>query len=335
MLNAFRYFFSIINKRQKEIQASNNLAMERAAIRKKFPKAQLVRLRIQFNVVDADGSGELDEGELLDLFRSMNIKPQPKKKQIRKLIKEIDDDDSGTIDFEEFLNLFNKIKEAQSGFLAEARKRVERAATSGDGGLGMDMNALQQKALERKTKKLEIRAKLNEKATERAALFKVFSKKELEHLRELFDRLDSDKSGTIDRDEMRQGLMEGDVRLTDEELDAALNDIDEDGDGELDWVEFVSMCKGIQEGKESTGGRLIMSLAEKKMKSVALRRKAKEDAYLEQRSTMSTTMIAKEMRATENRGKFLSQRSKERETKAVSRMERQEEARQRREAQIK
>ena len=59
--------------------------MERAAIRKKFPKAQLVRLRIQFNVVDADGSGELDEGELLDLFRSMNIKPQPKKKTNSKI----------------------------------------------------------------------------------------------------------------------------------------------------------------------------------------------------------------------------------------------------------
>jgi len=48
---------------------------------------------------------------------------------------------------------------------------------------------------------------------------------------------------------------------------------------------------------------------------------------------MQTSLVAKEVRAEENRTKYLTTQSKARETKAVSRKERQEAARRRREAQ--
>jgi Ca2+-binding EF-hand superfamily protein len=321
-----------LEARQREIQAAADRASMRAATRKKFPKAQLARLRVQFDVIDADSSGTLDHGEIMDLFAAMgDIKVT--KKNIRKLMKEIDEDASGECDFDEFLLLYNKIQSSQTGFLAEARKRLERAKTSGDGGMGVDLTAMQEKADERKRQRTEQIEQNNKKAAEKVALMKTFSKRELEHLQELFDRLDSDRSGAIDREEMVTGLLEGDIRLTEEELDAALADIDEDGDGSLDWIEFVSMCQALQEGKDSTGGRLIMSLAEKKLKSAAVRRKQVQDEFLDTRKKMQTSLVAKEVRAEENRTKYLTTQSKARETKAVSRKERQEAARRRREAQ--
>ena len=183
-------------KRQKEIQIQSDRAAFRAATRKKFPKTQLSRLQVQFNSVDADGSGELDEGELMDLFEAMDI--QASKKNVRKIIHDIDDDDSGTLDFDEFLSLYNTIQIANSGFMAQARSKIEKAALNGDNGFGIDMSALEDKANLRKVKRKEQKEANDKKAAAQVALFAVFSKKELERLKELFDRLDADRSGKID-----------------------------------------------------------------------------------------------------------------------------------------
>ena len=85
----------------------------RAETRKKFTSAQLRKLKSQFDLIDVDKGGDLDETEIFDMFRAMGIKIGKKegvpKREIRKLIKEIDEDESGTVDSDEFLVLFQKI----------------------------------------------------------------------------------------------------------------------------------------------------------------------------------------------------------------------------------
>merc|ERR1712032_522688 len=64
-------------------------------------------IRKKFDLIDTDGSGELDEGEMRALFKSMG---RPVSKRIiANLMRLSDTDGNGTIDFEEFRAIFDKI----------------------------------------------------------------------------------------------------------------------------------------------------------------------------------------------------------------------------------
>ena len=72
-----------LKKKEKEMIEAGNRATARAAVRKKFSKAQLHRLKIQFDIIDADSSGELDMGELDDLFKQMGVNTSAHQKEIK------------------------------------------------------------------------------------------------------------------------------------------------------------------------------------------------------------------------------------------------------------
>ena len=64
-------------------------------------------LHEKFDAIDEDGSGELDEEEMRELFKSMG---RPVSKRIIANIMRLSDlDGNGTIDFEEFKAIFDKI----------------------------------------------------------------------------------------------------------------------------------------------------------------------------------------------------------------------------------
>ena len=388
----------------KEQEAAAAKAAMRAETRKKFTPAQLRKLKAQFDLIDVDKGGDLDETEICDMFRAMGIEIGKKKgvpkREIRKLIKEIDEDETGTVDFDEFLVLFQKIMAARKGFLAVARQRADAASKKSVGGtiLAVDLTAMETLAKERKAERAARREELNKKAEVQAALLKVFSKRELEELRALFTRLDRDRSGRLERDELRAGLLgdeeddeeeeekENDeegkekekveeegaagemnseskggegagagnkdkggeakdggkktpapkkklspLQLKRRELDAALKDIDDDGDGSIDWFEFLHMMKNIQEGKGTTGGRLIYSLAEKNLQAASERRKDRDqERVLAQRKILQKS-LQREERAEKNKEDLEAKKSKEREAKAVRRKGRADAARKKRE----
>eukprot|EP00961_Rhodomonas_salina_P089350 1201643-Rhodomonas_salina.4 len=56
-------------------------------------------------------------------------------------------------------------------------------------------------------------------------------------LREVFDSFDLNKSGTIDKSELRQALRDLGIFCTDEELHEMFSVIDSSGDGDLDYGE--------------------------------------------------------------------------------------------------
>ena len=59
-------------------------------------------------------------------------------------------------------------------------------------------------------------------------------------LRELFERADSDESGMLEREEVRAVVTEMGMPLTDPELTDAMDAMDGDGSGEVDFEEFVA-----------------------------------------------------------------------------------------------
>ncbi len=58
---------------------------------------------------------------------------------------------------------------------------------------------------------------------------------------------DSDNSGKIDANEIK-GLLEGDEfkdQITNDQLDKIIREVDVDGDGEIDFEEFLTMMRNI------------------------------------------------------------------------------------------
>ncbi|VVA93759.1 unnamed protein product [Arabis nemorensis] len=64
--------------------------------------------------------------------------------------------------------------------------------------------------------------------------------KELKGLKTMFANMDTDKSGTITYDELKTGLEKLGSRLTETEVKQLLEDADVDGNGTIDYIEFIS-----------------------------------------------------------------------------------------------
>merc|ERR1711957_683611 len=62
-------------------------------------------------------------------------------------------------------------------------------------------------------------------------------------LRDAFSVFDDDSSGSISRAELKKLMKNLGQTLTDAELDAMMDEVDTDGDGEIDFSEFKSMMQ--------------------------------------------------------------------------------------------
>lgn len=78
----------------------------------------------------------------------------------------------------------------------------------------------------------------------------------MEKYKEAFKSFDTDGSGTIDRNELRGVLENGDQHFSEAELDKFLNEADTDGDGTIDYDEFCAMM-----AKQQYISELAMSMS--------------------------------------------------------------------------
>ncbi|XP_052095574.1 uncharacterized protein LOC127730974 [Mytilus californianus] len=73
--------------------------------------------------------------------------------------------------------------------------------------------------------------------------------------KELFDMLDSAKTGTLNVDGLYEGLKRVDSGITREEVEAVMNKLDKDGNGEIDFDEFlIHMTQGDTAGEGDQEG---------------------------------------------------------------------------------
>lgn len=67
-----------------------------------------------------------------------------------------------------------------------------------------------------------------------------------QQLQEMFELYDEDGSGAIDKAELAQLMATLGYDLTDEELSAMIAEVDADGDGDIDYNEFLAMFEGME-----------------------------------------------------------------------------------------
>jgi len=67
------------------------------------------------------------------------------------------------------------------------------------------------------------------------------TEEELSEFREIFNLVDLDKGGTISKDELKQLMTTLGLKPSQDELNAMVDEIDADGNGEIDFDEFVTV----------------------------------------------------------------------------------------------
>jgi len=85
--------------------------------------------------------------------------------------------------------------------------------------------------------------------------------------REVFDLFDSNGGGTIDAQELDEALKSADIHLSKEEIADVLNSMDKDGNGEIDFEEFLTLMTNTERFLESV---MCSSAEERSQREVLL-----------------------------------------------------------------
>uniref|UniRef100_A0AC34QH62 EF-hand domain-containing protein n=2 Tax=Panagrolaimus sp. JU765 TaxID=591449 RepID=A0AC34QH62_9BILA len=84
-----------------------------------------------------------------------------------------------------------------------------------------------------------------------------FSKDELDEYHQLFSMFDTDGSGAIGSDELKEAIKSFGLQVNDSEIDRLIQEVDEDGNGEIDFAEFCDCMKKSQNLVKSTNEEII------------------------------------------------------------------------------
>ncbi|CAJ0935207.1 unnamed protein product, partial [Mesorhabditis belari] len=84
-----------------------------------------------------------------------------------------------------------------------------------------------------------------------------YTKKELKEYRQLFAMFDTDGSGAIGNQELKQAMISIGISANETEIDNIIKEVDADGNGEIDFEEFCACMKKSQTIARSTNEELI------------------------------------------------------------------------------
>jgi calcium-dependent protein kinase len=71
-------------------------------------------------------------------------------------------------------------------------------------------------------------------------LVKMADAKEIEHLRDMFMRMDKDQTGDITVEELKDALNKANIKIDDKELESIVSEVDYLGDRLINYSEFLS-----------------------------------------------------------------------------------------------
>ena len=177
-----------------------------------------VEARKLFKEIDADGGGTLDRDEIRQLARRLGKRLSDK--QLNEAMMAMDADGSGDVAFDEFLSWWKGNR--GGGFFA-----------------GLSLDFLRSKPPPPPETALERNMRLAEEEEERQR-----------EVRQLFDEIDEDGGGTLDRDEIKKLAKKLGKKISEKQLSEAMLEMDADGSGDVCFEEFYYWWK-----QQQTSGR--------------------------------------------------------------------------------
>ncbi|XP_037505746.1 calmodulin-A-like [Rhipicephalus sanguineus] len=184
----------------------------------------IAELREAFALFDKDGNGAFGTKELGTVMRALGYNPTEAK--LKDMIAEVDIDGNGTIDFPEFLAMMTK-KTRSTDTEDEIREAFRVFDRDGNGFITA-------------TELSHVMTTLGEKLTD----------EEVDAIiREAFEVFDRDGNGFITATELCHVVTTLGEKLTDEEVDAIIREADMDGDGQINYEEFVAVMTSTEESE--------------------------------------------------------------------------------------
>jgi len=122
---------------------------EMEKVRDSFTDQELFKLREEFNDVDADRSGYIDDDELKILLTILNDSKVPSEDEVRRIMLEADASGDGQLDFLEFLALVKSLKDekkANQSIIKSIKKFADTVKTDLLGGIIKDVDEYRDRA---------------------------------------------------------------------------------------------------------------------------------------------------------------------------------------------
>jgi Ca2+-binding EF-hand superfamily protein len=181
-----------------------------------------------FDEIDADRGGTLDRSEIKQLAKRLGKRLS--EKQLHEAMMEMDADGSGEVAFDEFVSWWKGYQDR------------------GGGGLfsGLSLDFLKSAPPPPPETELERNMRLAEEEAERQR-----------EARQLFDEIDEDGGGTLDRDEIKQLAKKLGKKISEKQLSEAMLEMDADSSGDVCFEEFYYWWKGQQ----GTGGGIFSGIS--------------------------------------------------------------------------
>ncbi|KAJ2355702.1 hypothetical protein GGF43_002530, partial [Coemansia sp. RSA 2618] len=205
-----------------------------------------------FAMFDKDGNGSISPEELRDVMQTLGS--NPKEEDLRDMINEVDVDGNGTIDFEEFMMMM----ERQQGHVTlsdtDLRKAFVTVDTDYDGFISeaelyacvkmWHYDPSDQQVVSAVTHVARLCNGRVDLANMRMLAMQLPPLvNEEEELRSAFNVFDTDRNGTISKDELRQVMRNLGEKLDEDEIDAMFTEADVNGDQEISFEEFKLMMR--------------------------------------------------------------------------------------------
>eukprot|EP00947_MAST-08B_sp_MAST-8B-sp1_P001309 g1309.t1 len=235
-------------------------------LKKILSEDDIKRYKAHFMDIDGDRSGSIDERELGNLLKGLNVKVTAKK--LAKLVKHYDADESGMIEFGEFVALIHDVQTGKSmlgsvmgGFLSRVKKvgekvgvvhEVDRAAEESrkfgawvqyqDPNLGKPYYYNKLTNETSWTRPLEVIYFLPPELKDK------FTPDEITEFQESFAAFDTDDSGAIELDECAAIFADLGEQISSTRLKKLFTEMDDDNSGELEFDEFVKMVHKVRHG---------------------------------------------------------------------------------------
>ncbi|VDI64645.1 Hypothetical predicted protein [Mytilus galloprovincialis] len=193
---------------------------------------QIAEFKEAFNLFDKDGDGTISCTELGTVMRSLGCNPT--EGELKDMIKEVDADGSGCIDFPEFLEMMAKrLQDVDEE--AELREAFKVFDKDGSGSISKAELKLVMENLGEKLTGEEIDEMMAEADKDGNGEI------DYEEFKEAFSLFDKDGDGTISAIELGVIMRSLGQNLSDQELKNIISEVDVDGNGIIDFQEFLTM----------------------------------------------------------------------------------------------
>ena len=217
--------------------------------------------RDMFNSIDVDGSGSLDREEVAQL--SIQMGRELRSLELDAAMAEMDPSGDGTVDFEEFRIWFKNTMDGDTMVreLFEAADKDESGIIDRDElrGIMKEMgNPLSPAQLDAAMLEMDSDGSGEIDFVEFSTWWSKLSSTQTlkaqgkdpqeEYYKEMFDKADTGGEGSLDRDELRELMVELGRPMADHELDTAMQLMDEDGGGTVDFDEFRKWFSWLVDG---------------------------------------------------------------------------------------